>query len=62
MIVFTLGLLILLLVRFELFTEYTTEIGLIVMGIEFLCIGLSCIIKNDVKRIVRKYITELREE
>ena len=62
MIIFTLGLLILLSVGIKLFPEYAMEISLIVIGIELLCIGLYCIIKNEVKSIVRKYIIELREK
>ena len=62
MIVFILGLLILVSVGIKLFPEYIVEVSLIVIGIELLCIGLSCIIKNDVKSIVRKYIIELQEE
>lgn len=62
MIVFTLGLLILLSVGIKLFPEYIVEIGLIVVGIELLFGGLYLAIKNEVKRIVRRYITELREE
>lgn len=62
MIIFTLGLLILLSVGIKLFPEYTTEIGLIVIGIKLLCVGLYCIITNKVKSIVRKYVIELRKE
>lgn len=62
MIIFTLGLLILLSVGIKLFPEYIVEISLIIIGIELLCVGLYCIIKNEVKRIVRKYIIKLREE
>lgn len=62
MIIFTLGLLILLSVGMKLFPEYIAEIALIIVGIELLCIGLHLMIKNEVKRIVRKYIRELREE
>ena len=57
-----LGLLILLSVGIKLFPEYTTEIGLIVIGIELLYVGLYFMIKNEVKFIVRKYKTELQEK
>lgn len=62
MIAFILGIFILLLVGIKLFPEYTTEIGLIVIGIELLCVGLYFMITNEVKDIVRKYIIKSREE
>lgn len=62
MIVFTLGLLILVSVGIKLFPEYIVEVSLIIIGIEFLCIGLYYVIKNEVKSIVQKYIIELQEE
>lgn len=62
MIVFTLGILILVSVGIKLFPEYAMEVSLIIVGIELLCLGLYCMIKNELKRIVRKYKTELQEE
>ena len=62
MIAFTLGLFILLSVGIKLFPEYIVEVSLIIIGIELLFIGLYYVIKNEVKRIIRKYITELRKE
>lgn len=62
MIIFNLLLLIVLLIGIKLFPEYIVEISLIVIGIEVLYIGLYCMIKSEVERIVRKYIIKSREE